>query len=449
MKACIIIITLICSDIIINHISCIAAFEERLVIYMKVKRIKYVSVLFLLFLVGSLITAKPCLAASAEVSISTEATDVTVGQSFFVYVVIDSDTLFSNFEANITYDDDILEYKGGASVITGNSGFLKISDMADPEAEDSRKYALEFEAIQVGNCDIAFSGSAMVYDYEEGNPMSVSRSDLTISVKAPVTASTNAKLKSLVISPSTLEPAFDQGVFKYKASVENETQKLIITALPEDGKAKVTIKGNDFLQEGENKVIVTVLAESGDIIEYTIDVFREAASAEENPTEDEEITPIEQQQSLFEVVLIDGIKYVLYSGKYQLLEPGVDVTVPKGYVKTSMKISGVNVTAFYPEGNMESEFLLVYGKKDTGEAGFYLYDRMEKTLQRYQDGGTVIIGDTNVDEMKDALNAKKLQANLNRANIMIILLVVLSGLQIFIIFRLILKLKGYREDDLD
>ncbi|MDF2944589.1 MAG: hypothetical protein K0S01_3447, partial [Herbinix sp.] len=230
---------------------------------------KQIGVFILLFIAGGFVTAKPCLAASAEIEIASEASSITVGDNVYVYITITSNTLFSDFEANLTYDDNILEYQGGASVITGSSGFLKISDMGITEGSNTRKYTLKFEALQVGTSEISFSGPAMVSDFALEREMSVSSNVLTLEVKPTVTASSNANLKSLKINPSILEPIFDKNVFNYNVNVGYETENLIIDALPEDNKASVSISGNDFLKEGENKVIVTVLAESGDIIEYT------------------------------------------------------------------------------------------------------------------------------------------------------------------------------------
>jgi hypothetical protein len=93
--------------------------------------------------------------------------------------------------------------------------------------------------LEVGTCEIALSGSAMVYDSESGDAMSVSSNVLTINVKAAQTASSNAYLKSLKINPSVLSPEFNKNVFEYNTSVGYDTQNLIIDALPEDKKASV------------------------------------------------------------------------------------------------------------------------------------------------------------------------------------------------------------------
>ncbi|MDD3172273.1 MAG: cadherin-like beta sandwich domain-containing protein [Herbinix sp.] len=398
---------------------------------------KYLGVFLLLLIAGSLITAKPCLAASAKVDLTSDNTEVTVGDTIHAYIKINSGTTFGAFEANLTYDDSILEYEGGAAVITGGNGFLKISDMDIAEVTTSRKYALEFKTLKVGECKLSFS-DLMVYD-ESGNEMPVSSDELAIKVNAKETASADANLKSLITSPTDITPTFDKNILEYSVNVGNETEKLIITAIPEDNKANVSILGNDFLKEGENKIIITVLAESGDVIEYTINVFREYSPENVSGSDNVTVTPAAAQGS-FEIVQSNGVKYAVFSGNYKLIEPGNEVVIPEGYNKTVVTITGISITAFVPNNDTESEFILIYAANSSGEEGFYQYDRIEKTLQRYVAGS----GNSNVNNQSNDYRSK-----LNKAAVVIAALSALSILLISIVIWIFIKLKGDKKDDLE
>lgn len=337
--------------------------------------------LMLISIIVILLPAVPCLAASAKVNITSDNTQVTAGDAVYVYIKINSGTTFGDFEADLTYDKDVLDYQGGASVITGGSGYLKISDMGNEQLDTSRKYALEFKARKVGTCEIAFSGQVMVYD-DSGIEMPVATDSITIKVNAPQTASTNVNLKSLVTSPEDITPVFDKNVYEYSVNLSHETEKLIVTAIPEDDKANVSISGNDFLQDGENKIVITVLAESGDIIKYTIKAIRETA-----PTVTTLPTPSpipDQSLAGFEILQTHGDIYALYNGKLKLITPESSVEVPTGYSKSKLTISGVTITAFIPEDNLNSEFVLLYAEDASGKADFYQFDRTQNTLQRYR-----------------------------------------------------------------
>ncbi|MBB2184150.1 cadherin-like beta sandwich domain-containing protein [Lachnospiraceae bacterium MD1] len=409
---------------------------------------RYLGIVLLILLAGGFASTKTCKAASAEVELTADTTDINVGDSVFVYINIKSDELFTDFEAYLSYDSDILEYQSGANIITGSSGFLKISDMGYMEGTNTRKYTLKFEALKAGTSKIAFSDRVVVYDYETGLEMSVSSNVLTLEVKAQETASTNANLKSLKILPSELEPAFDTNIFEYNVKVDYEIETLIINALPEDPKATVSISGNDSLKEGENKIRITVLAESGAVIEYTINVFREYAPKEVTPTEAPILTP-ETEHGIFELAKIDSEIYAIYSGRYKLVEPASDVMIPEGYIKTKLIISDISITAYSPKNDMESDFLLLYAENEFGESGFYKYDRLEKTLQRYVPENAKEIQAPTEDLTNDIMKSEEYRSNINKAAVVIAILSVLCALMVVVMIVMFLKLKGYKEDDLD
>jgi hypothetical protein len=189
-----------------------------------------------------------------------------------------------------------------------------------------------------------------------------------------------------------------------------------------------------------------VLAESGDIIKYNINVFREYAQA--TPTPAAVISP-GATQSTFEIKEIDGVKYAVYSGRYTLIEPDNTVVIPEGYKQGSLIISGISIPAYLPIDNEESEFVLIYARNEFGDAGFYQYDRIEKTLQRYLPDSMIINGDNGNNSSLENSKTDEYNANLSKAAVAIALLSALSVLLIFIAVRLFMKLKGYKEDDLD
>jgi len=410
----------------------------------------FMGAFLLCLLVGSIYEADLCKAASAEIDISSDMTEFTVGEDVLVYITISSDDLFGDFEAYLTYDDTILEYRAGASSITGNSGILKISDIDVSDGSNTRKYALKFEALKIGNCQITFNERAMVYDYESGSEMSVSSNVLSVGVKATQTASSNTNLITLKTSPAALEPSFDPTVYHYSANVESEVENLIVSAVPEDAKATVSMSGNNFLQEGKNKVIVTVLAESGAVIEYTIDVLRSPKIEDTTDTEEEDTViggDLSTKHGSIEVVREDGLYYVIYGGKYQITQPDSNVMIPDGYIKTQIIVSDVSITAYSLKDDLENDFLLIYAMNELGEVGFYQYDRKERTIQRFVPEATNSYDNVTTSDPTEIIQSEEYQSNLNRAAIIIALLSVLSVLLIVILIRLFVKLKGYKADD--
>lgn len=394
----------------------------------------------LILLLAGFMNINTVKAASVDIDISADKNPVTVGDTVYVYININSDTMFGDVEANLVYDEDILEYKNGVSFITGNSGFLRISDIDISEGGNSRKYVLEFKALKVGKCEIDFSGSVMVYDYESGLPMPVSNNVLELEVIPEQTASDNASLSSLKINPGVLNPPFDRDVYEYSTSVGYDTDKLVVVAIPDDDKAEINITGNDFLEAGENKVIVTVTAESGNKKEYTINVTKESAPEDETGTNP--IVP-DNKHGSFELVREENEIYAVYGGKYKLIEPDDSVKIPEGYSKTRIIISGISIEVYAPE-KLDSDFILIYAENELGEANWYRYDKVERTMQRYVEEQAAVTEPAK-DLEAEIMTSEEYRSNLNKAAIVIALLSALCILLMILSIRLFVTTRDNKD----
>lgn len=351
-----------------------------------------------------------CRAASATINIKADTESAVVGDEITVSLSISSDAMLGDFEAYITYNADILEFESDASFIAGGEGLLKLTDKNSVNKESSRKYIMRFTAKAIGVSEITIKDKAEIYEYETGTAMSVSSNRLDIRVSAAKTASDNNNLKSLKINPGNLKPKFDPKVTEYTTKIDYESNKIILSAVPEDDNAKVTVDGNENLSVGNNKITVKVKAESGETKEYIITATR---NEEKEKDTEETIETVESDDNLDSVskeygsiedkaaeignllLIKDGEDIYIQNGyRYQILTPGEDVAIPGGYSKTSLILDDVTVTAYTPENDLDSDFLILYAKNEAGETGFYQYDRVEETLQRYtksREGNKVVM----------------------------------------------------------
>ena len=97
----------------------------------------------------------------------------------------------------------------------------------------------------------------------------------TITVNRKDIRSSENALDSLSVGSGELSPKFSSGTTSYTLSVPYEVVNLKVTAKAKDGKAKVSISGNNNLvAESTQDVIVTVTAENGSKKTYTIKVTR-------------------------------------------------------------------------------------------------------------------------------------------------------------------------------
>lgn len=387
--------------------------------------LKILTIITVVFLSILFLPAVTCKAESATITLSTKAENVQVGDEITVNLTISSEAKLGDFIAYITYNADILEFKSNASFISGGDGLLKLTDTNSVNQDTSRKYVMKFKAVRIGTCEIALKDKPEVYELESGNDMSVSSNSIEIEVKPAKSASENANLKSLKVSPGKLSPEFDKKITEYTVDLKYEEEKIVVSAVPEDKNANVTVEGNEKLSVGNNKLSIKVTAESGDVKEYVITAIRQKETTGEtdeiNEVDDsvidkdndvEEYNNITDKSTIIGKLVLskEGDDIYIQNGfRYRVLEPAEDVQIPDGFIKTSVILDSEKVTAFTPSDNLDSDFLLLYAMNEDGETGFYQYDRKEETLQRYvstvKEGNKVVMSEELIqsEEYKDKL----------------------------------------------
>ncbi len=115
---------------------------------------------------GGVVTASGESIKSNTVSISSDANETTVDGTISVSVNIGGENTFNAAELEFTYPNDLLEYDGSASVLSGagveiNNGVLKLLDYGDEEALRNGVYTLVFKAIKSGTASISLISAAV------------------------------------------------------------------------------------------------------------------------------------------------------------------------------------------------------------------------------------------------------------------------------------------------
>lgn len=128
-------------------------------------------------------------------------------------------------------------------------------------------------------------------------------------------------LKSLTINSShEIEPKFNKNTSNYNITVPYEVDKLDLTAITNNSKAKVKITGNSNFKVGENNLVeIEVTAEDGTIRIYTLNVTRSTASSD-NDLKD---------------IIIDGVN----------LNPKFDPNIPQYTTKVDSKTNDLDIKA--------------------------------------------------------------------------------------------------------
>ena len=87
--------------------------------------------------------------------------------------------------------------------------------------------------------------------------------------------SNNKNLKSLKVSPSSLDSDFVASTTEYTMTVGSDIDTIKVEAVAEDSKAKVSISGNKNLKVGTNTISIKVTAEDETVRTYKIIVTKE------------------------------------------------------------------------------------------------------------------------------------------------------------------------------
>ena len=414
------------------------------------KRTHYNKIFVLLILLAGFLFAgrrQKVLAASADVSFSVDSANVTVGDVVIVWLTISSDSVIGDFEGYVKYNADLLEYTSGASCITGENGYLKIYDMDAEPSEKLRSYSMVFRAVGYGVCTFDVGSTPMVYTYPNGGSMSVSATQLSFRIAASLTASSNAYLNTLRISPGKLSPEFAPDIMEYNVQLPNSVEKLIVSAVPEDTAAGVRIYGNEGLLPGQNEVRILVTAENGEEKEYRIHAVVDEKYEEPIPTPTiAEVVPISKPIA---VEVKEAEKFLIASQRYGVVGASEEVTIPDGYRKSEIFLDGHSIPVYQKEG--QNEYCLMVLRNDAGVVGLYRFDRVEYTIQRFVQETVTIVDNMSQSQQIGELLAKTkaYEENLNQMSIVVGLLAAALVIIIIVAIRLMMRSRGYSDDELD
>ena len=280
-------------------------------------------------------------ASSATISVSSNKSQVIIGDTVTVTVKISSSEVLGAWRWTIDYNSSKLKLTSGDSTV---------ADYGDSKLK-SKTYTYKFKAIATGSSSVSVK-SVNVLNWSE-KTLSVSKGSKTIKVITQsdyqASLSKNNNLSSLSVEGLTLSPTFKSDTTEYKVSAGANTTSIKINAKVSDSKSDLTGTGTFNVSEGENKFVISVTAQNGSVKKYTIIV---------NVTDP---NPIK--------VNINNEEYVVVKRESNL-EP------PENYEKTTVKINEQSVPGFYNEVN---KLTLVGLKNNEGETNLFIYDNNDFT----------------------------------------------------------------------
>lgn len=362
-------------------------------------------------------------AASCRIGVSAPSS-VVVGQSFKVTVTVAGSASIGSWEYTLSYD---------SSKVRLNSGTLHVVDYGNG-SKSSSSYSYSFTALQSGSATFK-PVNASVLDYASTNECLSSTGSASVSMKSQseieASYSRNNNLSSLSVEGADLSPSFNKNITEYQATLPVDTTKAKIIATAQDSKASITGAGEVDVVDGINKIEIIVTAEHGEKKKYVINltvqeldpvkvkvdgktytVVRKKGQVENIPVGFTETTikigdqdVCAYQSEIAKILLValkdneGNIKLFIYDknknsytsfmeakgGEVNLLIlDNEKIKTPLDFVKTSFKINDLKIEGYKYRYDKNDNYYLVYAKNlETGDEGFYLYDKKNSTFSRY------------------------------------------------------------------
>ena len=419
----------------------------------RAKKVRKISYIFLLmtWIIGSVcMPVKKALATSAAVNLSLSTENVVIGSTFSVVLTVEASEEIGNFECNLSFDTDALQFVSGGAYVTGGNGLVLISDMDSSNDSISKKYSMKFKAIKGGETTIRMDEDVSISCALDDTKMSVSCNQLLLNITDPERISDDTSLSKLLVSSGNLSPKFSSNVKKYKMEVEYNINQISVKAMPSDEKATISVSGNTNLKAGDNTVNITVTAPSGDKAVTKIIVSKKDSENSEKQVKTKEKKQDNVIQSTGVTAYEDerGNRFLSEELRLQIVSLEDESLLPDDYEKTTIVMDGLPITVYTLRYDMNSDNLLVYGMNQDGETALYQYNRENNTLTKYMGINEVVVKQDTVtsDDME-----KTTSATISFLIIICILAIACISLTIALVFQLIkaksINNKNIKEDD--
>ena len=283
-------------------------------------------------------------AAGAELRFSDPST--TVGANVDVTVKLTADSEVSSVSATLTFDSNYLRFVSGEGASATGDQIQLSSNTAASEIS----WSLQFQALQEGTTKIevgSVTGTA-----SDGTTLQVTQGNSTITIGEG--------------DPSLITDTTSGGGTANGSQVEIDGVTYTIStefsdAIIPDGftKTEMTYEGGQYqaaIQESSGKYAVYMVNPNGEEDFFLYD-------------------PDNGKFSQFQQISISQDRYIV------LLSEDKSEELPSSLKKTVMTVEGKEFPVWQNADN--AEYYVVYALNSDGDKGYYQYDTVDKTYQRY------------------------------------------------------------------
>ena len=385
------------------------------------KKIKYL----LIGLLTIILVPLSVNAASGTIKV-TGTSQVVVGNRVTLTVTLSSGVAIGSWEMNLSYDSNYLEL---VSTNSEGNGTKMVNSSAT--GTNKKTYTFTFRTKKTGSTTVKVN-TYDAYAFSDLSQLSLSSSGKTLRIitqeELEASYSKDNDLKSLSVEGFELSPEFSKDVTEYTVTVPEDTKEVTINATENDSAASVTGTGTFEVTQGTNTFDIVVRAENGSEKTYTVKVevvdanpinvtvgdatytvvkikeFLPAVNAYQETTvniSDFEIPAYTSELTGFTLVGLKdsegNISLFIYDADTNAYTPYTELQFNQltiyvketnekldGYEYGTIAINDIEVPAYYTSAS--SRFAIIYGiNVETGEEGFFKYDKTDQSIQKYDD----------------------------------------------------------------
>ena len=269
---------------------------------MKISKIIKTSAIFIVSIFAvSLFSICAFATGTADFSIPDDA--VKKGETVSIPINITTDSNIGLINANVSYDDSILQFQPSDNV-SGGGGVLNINAFPDSPSK-SMTVTLKFKALSDGVCNVnltncnitsddgtligsptAYANITVAGTADNYNENDQSNNDNNSNPEEKLGDPDKGYLTNITVSNGTLKPAFAYDVYDYYVEVDNSVDICEIVGTPANATDYIWYTGNEDLAVGKNVRTIKVTDTEGYYHIYTITITRaETDSPESNEDE--------------------------------------------------------------------------------------------------------------------------------------------------------------------
>ncbi|RGY98696.1 cadherin-like beta sandwich domain-containing protein [Clostridium sp. AM58-1XD] len=185
-------------------------------------------------------------ASNAKIAFSDPSASVGAEVTVTMKVTSTSGDALDRANIMLSYDPAALEFISGTNA-SGGAGSISVKPSSDGGDGKEMVCTLKFKPLKAGATKIAVQ-TQEIYDRDEQLATLDKQGESTVTVSAQEGASADAALKSLKVSPGSLDPAFSPAVEEYTVQVGTDVTRIAVSAESSGANATVTVDGDSDLR---------------------------------------------------------------------------------------------------------------------------------------------------------------------------------------------------------